>query len=361
MEEVIIWAVQDESHVTALAATNVDTEKLLEDILVRNPDLLLKGLTLVGRQTPTESGPLDLLGVDRDGKLVVFELKRGTLSRDAVAQIIDYSSHLDAMGIDDLAEHISQNSGKHGIDIGENFRDWYSARFGELEDLRPLRMFLVGLGVDNRTERMVDFLANNSRLDISLLTFQGFNFEGKTLLAKQVKVEGMSTSDDRRNTSEERRKELLQRAEIGEIALLYDEVGEMLRDNWPESRQYPGKLGLSCRLRPSPGNRHRAYARIDPENGRVRLVFYQHAIELSRDTFAKAVDIVPFETYPSNRHAIEDKRGTEIQFLLSQQVWDVHKETLVKLAQAVYEGLEYTDTDDDLDSDPVISTSSTHV
>ena len=52
----------------------------------------MEPLTLVGRQTPTEGGPLDLLGVDGDGKLVVFELKRGTLLRDAVAQILDYAS-----------------------------------------------------------------------------------------------------------------------------------------------------------------------------------------------------------------------------------------------------------------------------
>ena len=50
--------------------------------------MLMPGLTLVGRQTPTGSGWLDLLGVDEDGKLVVFELKRGKLTREAVAQAI---------------------------------------------------------------------------------------------------------------------------------------------------------------------------------------------------------------------------------------------------------------------------------
>ena len=74
-----------------------DTEELLEETLVKNPGMLIPGLRLVGRQTPTEGGPLDLLGVDEDGRLVVFELKRGTLSRDAVAQIIDYASDLDSM------------------------------------------------------------------------------------------------------------------------------------------------------------------------------------------------------------------------------------------------------------------------
>ena len=42
-------------------------------------------------------GPLDLLGIDQDGDLIVFELKRGTLTREAVAQIIDYASYLDSL------------------------------------------------------------------------------------------------------------------------------------------------------------------------------------------------------------------------------------------------------------------------
>ena len=86
----------------------------------------MPGLTLVGRQTPTEGGPLDLLGVDSDGKLAVFELKRGTLSRDAVAQIIDYASDLDSMELGALAEHISERSGEHGIAKIDDFEEWYN-------------------------------------------------------------------------------------------------------------------------------------------------------------------------------------------------------------------------------------------
>ena len=170
MEEIEVWTV-DGSQVSRLAKSNqMESELLLEDVLVENPGLLLEGLRLVGRQTPTEGGPLDLLGVDGDGKLVVFELKRGTLSRDAVAQVIDYTSYLNAMDLSDLANHVSESSGAHGIDEIEDFREWYGQAFGELESLKPLRMFLVGLGVDGTTERMVKYLVNGD-IDISLLTF----------------------------------------------------------------------------------------------------------------------------------------------------------------------------------------------
>lgn len=81
MEDIKLWEL-DGSQTAQLKSNNkLESEHLLEEILVENPDLLMEDLTLAGRQTPTEGGPLDLLGVDEDGKLVVFELKRGTLSR----------------------------------------------------------------------------------------------------------------------------------------------------------------------------------------------------------------------------------------------------------------------------------------
>ena len=128
MEDIKLWEL-DGTQATPLGSNNqLESEQGLEDTLVENPNLLMEGLTLVGRQTPTEGGPLDLLGVDGDGRLVVFELKRGTLSRDAVAQIVDYASYLDDLDLDTLAAHISERSGMDGIDKIEDLREWYDVR-----------------------------------------------------------------------------------------------------------------------------------------------------------------------------------------------------------------------------------------
>ena len=149
MEDIQIWALDDSQAAQLETSNRMDSEQLLEQILVKNPDILMEGLKLVGRQTPTEGGALDLLGVDGYGRLVVFELKRGTLSRDAVAQVIDYASYLDAMDLTDLANHISERSGTRGIEDIENFEEWYDSQPLEVEGLDallPPRLFLVGLG-----------------------------------------------------------------------------------------------------------------------------------------------------------------------------------------------------------------------
>src|ERR1019366_3874543 len=132
------------------------TEQLLEDVLTISPELLLPDLVLVGRQNETSGGPLDLLGVDEDGRLVVFELKRGNLTREAVAQAIDYASYLAELESEELSRHISENSGKGGTEQIEDFGQWYQSHFQlPVAEIGIPRIMLVGLGVDERAKRMV--------------------------------------------------------------------------------------------------------------------------------------------------------------------------------------------------------------
>lgn len=193
MEELKIWKVDgnDSLEVSGLETTGeMETENRLEGILTKNPDMLENGLDLVGRQVDTKGGPLDLLGVDSEGRLVVFELKRGRLHRDAVAQVIDYASQLNAMNLNSLYQHIAERSGKLGIQKIDDFEVWYNNNYPEqgLDSLMPPRIVLVGLGVDETTERMVNYLAALG-LDVSLLTFQGFKQGSDTLLARHMEVD----------------------------------------------------------------------------------------------------------------------------------------------------------------------------
>ena len=58
----------------------------------------------------------------------MFELKKGTLTRDAVSQVIDYCSFLESLDADKLKELIAAHSGKDGVDPIADFEDWYGER-----------------------------------------------------------------------------------------------------------------------------------------------------------------------------------------------------------------------------------------
>ena len=340
MNEMKIWTLEGSRATPLESIAEMESEWNLEDTLVNNPDLLMDGLALVGRQTPTEGGPLDLLGVDADGRLCVFELKRGTVARDAVAQVIDYASDLDGMGWADLCSLISDNSGLNGIEEIEDFEAWHSQNYDELESLKPLRLFLVGLGADDRTERMVKFLADNSGMDISLMTFHGFAHDGKTLLAKQVEVEGGIASERARAarapSREERRAKLNDRIDRYDIRDLFGAVEGMFRENWPNSHESQGLNSLTFRLRTE--GRRRAYARVDANgHGVVAIVFYRPAFALRQDEFRRVTEteITNYGTFPRSPDALHEKNN-EIHFYLNADDWERHKETLTALAKAVY-------------------------
>lgn len=342
MDEVKIWALEDSGVVELERAEKTQTEKTLEDTLVANPDLLEENLTLVGRQTRTQGGPLDLLGVDEDGRLVVFELKRGTLSRDAVAQVIDYTSDLTARGLEGLTRYIADRSGQHNIQKIDDLDKWFSNQFPdrELDSLLPARMVLVGLGADDTTSRMVKFLANTG-VDISLLTFHGFISDGKTLLAKQVEGSAASTTSapvraSRRPSRQERLRTYEQLAADLGVSELVNDVREMFRKSLrfqSESASVAAKSRRNFRLSRS------AYAFIDldGENWGIKVGFNPVAIALVLDEFNSLKGQIPFDTPVSANAPHTDGVDYEVVFPLnSVEDWETRREALTALTQRVY-------------------------
>ena len=344
MDEIKIWAL-DGAQATPVSETNMmESEGRLEEALVNNPDMLMPELTLVGRQTDTEGGPLDLLGVDSDGRLVLFELKRGRLSRDAVAQIIDYASALNAMGVDRLAAHIAERSGSGGIEKIDDFEEWHAENSDadSLDALLPLRIFLVGLGVDDTTERMVNFLASIG-MDISLLTFQGFLQDGKTMLARQMRV---APDDDavpsqpqpkkRRYISvAERWKRLYNRAEENNLVNELNDSLEMFRKECNRLSESAGAWGITMRLRLS-GERPRAFARVDTW-GLMHIIFYENSVELCKDAFRPLLEKIRYQTWPRDRQSTPlDSPSAGIDFMVNAEEWDAYKDELSALTRAVY-------------------------
>ena len=254
-EELRLWTVRESNQVEPLSPIQqMPTESALEDLLVRNPELLEPGLKLVGRQTPTQSGWLDLLAVDRDGRLVVYELKRGTLAREAVTQVLDYASDLDRMSIPDLTKHIVERSGNDGIQAIDDFEQWYADTFGgdDLSRLLPPRMVLIGLGVDPAVERMARFISGGS-VEVSVVTFHYFMRGGDRLLARQMEVEPgqrLPVKRPRPANADERHQALREHLVRTGYKGLFDRVHDDLRRSLPKQGvwEQPGKFGIGFQL-----------------------------------------------------------------------------------------------------------------
>jgi len=70
-------------------------EKMLEDFLELNLEILEKGLKLKKRQYPTLIGPIDILAIDSNKCYVVIELKKGRASDKAFGQLLRYIGYIE--------------------------------------------------------------------------------------------------------------------------------------------------------------------------------------------------------------------------------------------------------------------------
>ena len=284
MKSIQLWSIEQSEGLKALPLESVDsseTEALLEELLVQSPGLLIPDGTLVGRQLPTEGGPLDLLGVDSDGRLVVFELKRGTLTRDAIAQVLDYASDLAGRDPETLARLIEEP-----------------------------RMILVGLGVDDRALRIVEFLSSSS-VDIQLLTFQAFRAGSQTFLARQVETtRSMSSGDPAAQSKEGNRRILLEKAEQLGVKPLLEDVAKFLADLM-SAYQWPGKTSYAFSLAEQTSQSRptlRSYATLyvnQKEPGALVLHFPSRAADVAGDALTPLIDAVPTAIESGTEGAVE--------------------------------------------------------
>ncbi len=306
MKRIELWSVQQATEaVTAHHAervNNTETEQLLEDLLVSSPELLEEGINLLGRQVPCEGGSIDLLGIDADGRITVFELKRGTLTRDAVAQVLDYASDLVSFDAERFAKLIEENSGRLGIKKIGDFLDWYTQEYHNASDAlsEVPRMVLVGLGVDDRARRIVTFLSE-AGIDLQLLTFHAFRADGKLFLARQVEVSTPSRSprDTAGSITKEGNRQILH-AKAQELGL--KEFLEQVR-TFLESRLsaycWPGKTAYSFSLQEKTSEGRptfRGYLTLYLEAGppaRLLLVFAPRAVDRAGPVVDAFCQVVP--------------------------------------------------------------------
>ena len=346
----------------------VKVENMLEDALVASPDVLMEKLSLVARQlrTANSRGRLDLVGVDEDGQLTVFELKRGAATRDAIAQILDYGSYIEYESEHELSQHLSDRSGHSGTVKIANFAEWYDQKTGGLDpsEMRPVRLVLVGVGEDDTTARVIKFLSEKG-VDISLISFQAFENSGETLLARQVSVEPpeqpVSATSVRTARKIERMTALLER--IHQRGIDWPEVTEM----WNSGRSMMAQA-FDIHRELADGRdrdwaryrlnfqiwrrRHSAAAiEVDPDEDVFKVIFFAPYTDLCKEQFEQAArewqaknmyfstwdpyiaepGIVEFPRVDGEDHCPELKFG-----LRTLKEWTDHKDILENLAKCIY-------------------------
>ncbi len=75
------------------------SEEEIRDIIVSNPAMIEEGLRVIDVEKPIEPGFVDLYARDKDGNVVVIEIKRVKAGEDAVRQLLSYVEIFKAKGV----------------------------------------------------------------------------------------------------------------------------------------------------------------------------------------------------------------------------------------------------------------------
>ena len=186
--EIKVWQIENGKlapvDITMAGAGRTEPEDL-ERWIKSNPSILGQDLLIVGEQVQTKSGPLDFLGMDKSGNVVIIELKRERIPREALAQAMDYASDVASWELDKLSEECVKYRGQT-LDayINESFEDV------DLEDIsvnQTQRILLVGTYIEESLQRMIGGLSDNYGVSINAVIFKYIRTKcGDELIARTM-------------------------------------------------------------------------------------------------------------------------------------------------------------------------------
>lgn len=168
-------------------------EAVLEGWLESNPDGIVEDgkLLIVGRQVVTNFGGfIDLVAIDRQGSLVVVELKRNRTPRDTLAQALEYASFAERLDTGQLEGILRSYLNDESLNLAEHHRGYFELGPDEAVAFnKDQRIVIVGQRVTPEIRQTASFLRSKG-FRVTCVEFTFFQADGGTRLLSQEIVVG---------------------------------------------------------------------------------------------------------------------------------------------------------------------------
>jgi hypothetical protein len=156
-------------------------EEVLETWLENNPEKIIENgsLLIIGQQVTTNLGSyIDLLAIDRQGDLVVIELKRNRTPRETLAQALEYASFVEKLGYEQLDELLRSYAGDGPLNLAQHHREYFNLVSDEAVAFNnDQRIVIVGQKITPDIHQTSTFLRSKG-VRVTCLEFTFFKADG---------------------------------------------------------------------------------------------------------------------------------------------------------------------------------------
>jgi hypothetical protein len=196
---------------TSLSEQGYKEEDLREWILDNPRSMLGEDILIIGREVQVQNigDAIDLLGIDRDGNVVVVELKTGSLSGNVDFQALKYAAYTSYWDWDHLSTQFDKfTDSKWGqqlydgeVDFNEKLESFCN---DEYELNQNQRILLVGESIRERLDLVVRWLSERD-VEISVLEVDLLQDENQLYLDSEqsIPIPENTVSEINPNTSKE--------------------------------------------------------------------------------------------------------------------------------------------------------------
>lgn len=276
---IALWSVSGSRPVRVRQHTEL-IEKHLEEWIQDEPSLVMDGLKWVARQRvlPDRSRP-DLIGVSREGALVIAELKRGAVGVGTLAQALQYALWLGSMQHPSLLDYLAAD-GTQERTLVEGALD---------PDVpRELLILLIGTARLPELDEAASFMSSRGfNVPISIVTFTPFvDSAGQILLARDVEdhdVPDDETSPKQRFTRAASVERVRETAREGGVLAPFDEAVAIASAHGLKIKPWPRSITVV-----PPYTRGRTLIYLSPRGSQVHFGYHaENLIELYGATEAQ--------------------------------------------------------------------------
>jgi hypothetical protein len=176
-----LWRIGKDKTLQSALKSKLNFENELETWICQDPTILDLDLMVLGRQVHTDHGGyIDILGLNKDGDLVIIELKRNKTPRDVIAQCLDYASWVNDLSYEQIVDLYEKSTGKS---LQDAYQDFFDDPLPESLNENH-QIVIVAASLDDATERIIQFLADKHSVNINAVFFNTFEIEGNQILGR---------------------------------------------------------------------------------------------------------------------------------------------------------------------------------